>query len=68
MNIGNYPAFPVVSPDRTDIHLGLTINQYYAGLAMQALIVRWNEGSESHANMVSQLAIEYADEMTRRYP
>jgi hypothetical protein len=55
-----------------DVYFGLTKREYFAGLAMQALISnpeiqrpRQNDNLESDLESFSQIAIEYADSLLK---
>lgn len=68
MKLGDIPAFPTERQekvnDRDYAHAvsypGMTLRQYYAGLAMQAYIIKGLEGSTAHA-IVAADAVRSAD-------
>lgn len=40
---------------------GLSKREFFAALAMQTLVGRWNDMSQTHSKICSEQAVEYAD-------
>lgn len=64
----NPPAFPNGPCDQAgqpkiEASEGMTLRDYFAAKALQALVGRWNEGTKTHAQITTQQAYEYADAM-----
>ena len=58
--LGSEPAFPQGSDSPNSIAMGMTIRQYLAAKAMQALIVSW---TAEHAQRCAEDAWKVADAM-----
>lgn len=60
MKLGEQPAFPLPRENRLNkdhYQLGMTLRQYYAGLAMQGLLASPVECQKP----IAQFAVEFAD-------
>jgi hypothetical protein len=75
MNNADKPTCPTphINSDgrvQFDIYLGLTKREYFAGLAMQGLLVNYKEhchfGNDEWQPMVSELAVKCADELLKQ--
>lgn len=62
MNNGDTPAFSIVTPDNAHF-FGLTKREYFAGMAMQAMIARSAVPMRFEEAAITSLA--YADELLR---
>lgn len=40
---------------------GLTKREWFAAMALQGLVTRWNDMSQTHSKICSEQAVEYAD-------
>jgi hypothetical protein len=61
-NSSGYPAYPCVMPDpdqsKTYHYSGMTLREYYAGLAMQGIAAK---GNRLDRHEVARDAVEFAD-------
>ena len=65
----NEPAFPFAwqSPitDKTTINQGMTLRDYFAAQALQALIIREGKDHSGIINEITTTAYQYADDMIK---
>jgi len=54
---GSYPAFPAAGVD------GMSMRQWYVGMAMQGLLAGYTPDEEPDAEYISKKAVEIADTM-----
>jgi hypothetical protein len=56
-------AFPTTFSQHTD--LGMTLRDYFAAQALQALIIREGKGTSGLINEITTTAYQYADDMLK---
>ena len=62
--MSNIPAFPAMHFDLAEGEHGMTLRDYLAGQALQALITR--DGEEADCiNVITTTAYQYADDMLK---
>jgi hypothetical protein len=62
--MSNIPAFPAMHFDLAEGEHGMTLRDYFAGQALQALILR--DGEEADCiNVITTTAYQYADDMLK---
>lgn len=76
MKNADKPVYPSITKDSTEIngqvfsnnvnHSGLTKREYFAGLAMQAIIPNWNLMKGVERGAVADIAVEMADSLLRQ--
>ena len=58
-------AFPMDSPNVSDIHYGMTYRMWLAGQAMQGFLAATPMGEMSANDMVAELSVAYADALIK---
>ncbi|MDV3630448.1 hypothetical protein CMU57_02025 [Elizabethkingia anophelis] len=69
MKNANEPISPVLTQSaslQNETSLGLTKREYFAGLAMQAIIPDWNLMKGVERAAVADIAVEMADSLLRQ--
>ncbi|WP_277496770.1 hypothetical protein [Elizabethkingia anophelis] len=69
MKNANEPISPVLTQSaslQNETSLGLTKREYFAGLAMQAIIPNWNLMKGVERGAVADIAVEMADSLLRQ--
>ncbi|MCT4228700.1 hypothetical protein HZP39_04200 [Elizabethkingia anophelis] len=69
MKNANEPISPVLTQSaslQNETSLGLTKREYFAGLAMQAIIPNWNLMKGVERAAVADIAVEMADSLLRQ--
>ena len=59
MKNSEQPSYPIVGIAFDDKHKGLTKREYFAAMAMQGLLARYNFSSDE--DVVARNAVDYAD-------
>lgn len=65
MSLADKPAFPCPKKDSDDYNYGMTLREYYAGLAMQALIAFY-ASKDQNEDVIADLACIQADALIKK--